>query len=71
MQVKREQKENINIFFPAIALYHSCLATMSTPSLLPILCPHVLPLPLFSGKVAAGFPSPAAVVEPFALFCKP
>ena len=35
---------------------------MSTPSftvLLPTPCPHVLTLPLFSGKVAAGFPSPA------------
>ena len=27
--------------------------------LLPTLRPCVLPLPLFSGKVAAGFPSPA------------
>ncbi|MEI6068437.1 MAG: translesion error-prone DNA polymerase V autoproteolytic subunit [Methylococcaceae bacterium] len=26
---------------------------------LPTLCPPRLPLPLFSGKVAAGFPSPA------------
>ena len=62
MQAKREQKENINIFFPVIALHHSCLATMSTPSftvLLPTHCPYLLPLPLFSGKVAAGFPSPA------------
>ena len=62
MQAKREQKENMNTFFPVIALHHSCLATMSTPSftvLLPIPCPRVLPLPLFSGKVAAGFPSPA------------
>ena len=35
---------------------------MSTPSftvLLPMPCPRVLPLPLFSGKVATGFPSPA------------
>ena len=35
---------------------------MSTPSftmLLPVPRPSVLPLPLFSGKVAAGFPSPA------------
>ena len=35
---------------------------MSTPAytvLLPSLLPLVLPLPLFSGKVAAGFPSPA------------
>jgi len=35
---------------------------MSTPPytvLLPSLLPLVLPLPLFSGKVAAGFPSPA------------
>ncbi len=62
MQAKREQRENINIFFPVIVLHHSCLATMSTPSftvLLPTPGPHVLPLPLFSGKVAAGFPSPA------------
>jgi len=62
MQAKREQKENINTFFPVIPLYHSCLATMSTPSftvLLPTHCPYLLPLPLFSGKVAAGFPSPA------------
>ena len=62
MQAKREQKENINIFFPVIALHHSCLATMSMSAfivLLPTPCPRVLPLPLFSGKVAAGFPSPA------------
>lgn len=35
---------------------------MSTPSftmLLPVPRPSVQPLPLFSGKVAAGFPSPA------------
>ncbi len=35
---------------------------MPTPSfalLLPALSPRALPLPLFSGKVAAGFPSPA------------
>ena len=57
MQVKREQKENINIFFPVIALHHSCLATMSTTSytvLFPTPQPGVLPLPLFIGKVAAG-----------------
>jgi DNA polymerase V len=62
MQAKREQKENIYIFFPVIAFHYSRLATMSTPSftvLLPTPCPHVLTLPLFSGKVAAGFPSPA------------
>ena len=62
MQVIREQKENINIFFPVIAFHHSCLATMSMSAftvLLPTPCPRVLPLPLFSGKVAAGFPSPA------------
>ena len=62
MQAKREQKENFYIFFPVIAFYYSRLATMSTPSftvILPTPCPHVLTLPLFSGKVAAGFPSPA------------
>ena len=62
MQAKREHKENIYIFFPVLAFHYSRLATMSTPSfsaLLPTPCPHVLTLPLFSGKVAAGFPSPA------------
>ena len=62
MQAKREQIENIYIFFLVIAFHYSHLATMSTPSftvLLPTPCPHVLTLPLFSGKVAAGFPSPA------------
>jgi DNA polymerase V len=34
-------------------------STTSFTVLLPAPLPHVLPLPLFSGKVAAGFPSPA------------
>jgi DNA polymerase V len=62
MQAKREHKENIYIFFPVLAFHYSRLATMSTPSfsaLLPTPCPHVLTLPLFIGKVAAGFPSTA------------
>jgi DNA polymerase V len=35
------------------------MSTTSFTVLLPTLWPCVLPLPLFSGKVAAGFPSPA------------
>ena len=35
------------------------MTTTSYPVLLPTPQPGVLPLPLFSGKVAAGFPSPA------------
>ncbi len=35
------------------------MSTTSFTLLRPTPRPHVLPLPLFSGKVAAGFPSPA------------
>ena len=35
------------------------MTTTSFTVLLPTPQPGVLPLPLFSGKVAAGFPSPA------------
>jgi DNA polymerase V len=62
MQLKREQKENKSAFFSVIPILHPCRANMFTTSftvlLLPPL-PDVRPLPLFSGKVAAGFPSPA------------
>jgi len=43
-------------------LPHPCQTPMSTTAftvLLPAPLPRILPLPLFSGKVAAGFPSPA------------
>ena len=59
MQQKREQKENIN------AMLYSCspptlpMTMTAFTVLLPTPRPCVLPLPLFSGKVAAGFPSPA------------
>jgi DNA polymerase V len=60
MQSKREQKENKKIFFSLPKKYRE---TMHMTSFTIILCPtplpRVLPLPLFSGKVAAGFPSPA------------
>ena len=35
------------------------MSTTAFTLLWPTPLPHVLPLPLFSGKVAAGFPSPA------------
>ena len=59
MQQKREQKENINaMLYPWLSPTLPMTMTAFTV-LLPTPRPCVLPLPLFSGKVAAGFPSPA------------
>jgi len=59
MQPKREQKENINtMLYPWLSPTLPMTMTAFTV-LLPTPRPWVLPLPLFSGKVAAGFPSPA------------
>jgi DNA polymerase V len=62
MQQKENKKRTNYIFFSVIPLPHPYLATMSTTAftvLLPTPLPRMLPLPLFSGKVSAGFPSPA------------
>jgi DNA polymerase V len=59
MQSKREQKENKKIFFSLPKKYRETMHMTSFTILWPKPCPRVLPLPLFSGKVAAGFPSPA------------
>jgi SOS-response transcriptional repressor LexA len=59
MQSKREQKENKKIFFSLLKKYQETMHMTSFTILCPTPWPRVLPLPLFSGKVAAGFPSPA------------
>jgi DNA polymerase V len=60
MQSKREQKENKKSnqpFTPSRLIIMS--AKIAFILLLPKLSPRKLYLPLFGGKVAAGFPSPA------------
>jgi len=59
MQQKREQKENISYsLFLLLANLLIMIMTLFT-LLLPIQRPQLLAIPLFSGKVSAGFPSPA------------
>jgi DNA polymerase V len=59
MQPKREQKENINAMLYLCSPPTLPMTMTAFTVLLPTPRPCVLPLPLFSGKVAAGFPSPA------------
>lgn len=59
MQTKREQKENISYsLLLNLAIYKPLTMTTFTV-LVPAPQPCVMAIPLFSGKVAAGFPSPA------------
>ena len=59
MQAKREQKENISYsLLLNLAIYKPLTMTIFTV-LVPAPRPCVMAKPLFSGKVAAGFPSPA------------
>jgi len=59
MQQKREQKENISYsLFLLLANLMIMIMTLFT-LLLPTQRPQLLAIPLFSGKVSAGFPSPA------------